>query len=897
MVRAELAADDVEPELVSLQIELVLCKTPLHSMLPSATPSAVESVSETGEFTLIRNLTPFPVRDSFTSALTQPVEQPYFVASGATDDLGTIVSRKRSRRKSVASNSTLHGLKKDEERFDTGYAGFIEPRPRKSSSSTITYPSNANISTSPDDTTLSPSTSSRSATVRRNRPRTSSMTSFGITQASNGLQDYTTSGTIFSLFAPSHSQTELKRIIDSRLIETFITVFIPPCQEVAGFKDEPKPLRSAPISKSSFSPVSSRFSQTTPTPSRQFTSETSLPKNPKVVFPDSAPPSRTSFKSPRGNNSTVKSKQTLNSRANGVSTVLEPSFARDFPSSSKTTTTSRLDSTLNTDEPAYISPIHRPSTNPVFPVDGLSSFPSWLDTGGQHMRLEVWGRSVPEKTRLLQDLSEEWKLLDEWEFDLDRLVPVPAESDLISSSLPSNTLVISLLPPGQLFYLPSRSNSSRSSTPSAGYTSDPESAIRKVKQASDQPESNSIKSQDEAVSRSRRRLRKVRDSMSRSKDTVKTAGWQDLFKYTLLYQQFLAMAYSCITDNELSVSEVIQKIDEYLDEDKIFPLKREISEREASVAELRRDHHTVVAETERKRREIEERRQRLEERRVLLESAFDEDAPDPQMNSLIEEERRRWINVSKDLETARTNLLSALSTIYPIELYSPPDLLYTILDVPLPIPVSPNDPAPPLSDPNHKDITEEAIATALGYVAQVLQIMAAYIGKKLIYPVTCIGSRSLIKDGISAMVGPRMFPLFSKGVDTYRFEYGVFLLNKDIEMLMAERDLRALDIRHTLPNLKNLILTLSHGANPTERRIRVASPILITSVPDTNAGEHRQDAEDVSTPKASRTLDFHIRRTESTTPPQSGSATPTTVTDESRKPKSFLGFVPFSDYL
>jgi hypothetical protein len=27
------------------------------------------------------------------------------------------------------------------------------------------------------------------------------------------------------------------------------------------------------------------------------------------------------------------------------------------------------------------------------------------------------------------------------------------------------------------------------------------------------------------------------------------------------------------------------------------------------------------------------------------------------------------------------------------------------------------------------------------------------------------------------------FPLYSKGVDTYRFEYGVFLLNKNIEMV------------------------------------------------------------------------------------------------------------------
>ena len=56
----------------------------------------------------------------------------------------------------------------------------------------------------------------------------------------------------------------------------------------------------------------------------------------------------------------------------------------------------------------------------------------------------------------------------------------------------------------------------------------------------------------------------------------------------------------------------------------------------------------------------------------------------------------------------------------------------------------------------------------------------------------------------------------------------MFLLNKNVEMvcyflwdyecliyyfqLMGERDLRALDMRHTLPNLKNLLLTLSHGA-------------------------------------------------------------------------------------
>lgn len=147
-------------------------------------------------------------------------------------------------------------------------------------------------------------------------------------------------------------------------------------------------------------------------------------------------------------------------------------------------------------------------------------------------------------------------------------------------------------------------------------------------------------------------------------------------------------------------------------------------------------------------------------------------------------------------------MLSTLATIYPIELRSPPDLLYTIVDVPLPIPLASTDPAPPLALPAHKDINEDTVATALGYAAHLVQFIAAYLGRSLVYPITYVGSRSLIRDGISAMVGPRMcaqflllcltrlklmalfrFPLFSKGVDTYRFEYGVFLLNKDIELV------------------------------------------------------------------------------------------------------------------
>lgn len=36
---------------------------------------------------------------------------------------------------------------------------------------------------------------------------------------------------------------------------------------------------------------------------------------------------------------------------------------------------------------------------------------------------------------------------------------------------------------------------------------------------------------------------------------------------------------------------------------------------------------------------------------------------------------------------------------------------------------------------------------------------------------------------------------------------------------MADRDLRALDMRHTLPNLKNLLLTLTDGEGASLRYV------------------------------------------------------------------------------
>lgn len=124
------------------------------------------------------------------------------------------------------------------------------------------------------------------------------------------------------------------------------------------------------------------------------------------------------------------------------------------------------------------------------------------------------------------------------------------------------------------------------------------------------------------------------------------------------------------------------------------------------------------------------------------------------------------------LAPTRSALLSVLASLFPIEMREAGELLFTIVDVPLPIPVAATDPAPPLSVVGQRDVNEESVATALGYAAQLVQMAAGYLGKGLVYPVTYVGSRSLIRDGISAMVGPRMyvsiFHVFSTHLLAYR---------------------------------------------------------------------------------------------------------------------------------
>lgn len=168
---------------------------------------------------------------------------------------------------------------------------------------------------------------------------------------------------------------------------------------------------------------------------------------------------------------------------------------------------------------------------------------------------------------------------------------------------------------------------------------------------------------------------------------------------------------------------------------------------------------------------------------------------------------------NKALASQRRRICEDLQKCYPNSPIPKQPLAFKIRDLPL---------------PNSDDLDSqlpETVAAALGYVAHVISLLSSYLREPLVYPVGVKGSTSTIVDTISLLptsastterykdeVSLRTYPLFSAGVPRFRFEYGVFLLNKDIQLLLETAyGVRVLDVRQTLPNLKYLLYVATAG--------------------------------------------------------------------------------------
>ena len=115
----------------------------------------------------------------------------------------------------------------------------------------------------------------------------------------------------------------------------------------------------------------------------------------------------------------------------------------------------------------------------------------------------------------------------------------------------------------------------------------------------------------------------------------------------------------------------------------------------------------------------------------------------------------------------------------------------------------------------------EKLATALGYVAHILQLLSTYFDIPLRYPVKPVNSRSYICDVLPGKPNAKSkqqnapetikFPLYIDHVgverERTRFAYAVFLLNKDIEQILNAHGLDAYGVapHFTLSNLHKFL--------------------------------------------------------------------------------------------
>jgi hypothetical protein len=360
----------------------------------------------------VRNLTPFPGRDAFASALTQPSSRSQFTPQGnLSDDLDITVGRKRGRKISSTSAHTFKSDKGDEHSpvRIAAEGGF---RRRTSSKASVNGGTSASIGSS-----------SSGPSVRRpnHRPRAGSAVSYSGIRRSDSLTGSSITANLppetLSRVFNDHSQDALERVVNSRLVETFITI------------------RVLKMSSAAHEPLS--------LPSIGWARPLTPPRSPPLSPLRSTPPTQKSHRRGAASVSTSKStsrSSTLKSKAHGKSASVSisglgkipPPIPLDFPEQKKADQESKI--------PNYISPIHRPSINPLFSLDAHSSLEvmPWADTSLGEMQVELWGKidtgwggsanakgKGKEKEIAVENGDFGWQVLETWDVDLSELVPIP----------------------------------------------------------------------------------------------------------------------------------------------------------------------------------------------------------------------------------------------------------------------------------------------------------------------------------------------------------------------------------------------------------------------------------------------------------------------------------------
>lgn len=150
-----------------------------------------------------------------------------------------------------------------------------------------------------------------------------------------------------------------------------------------------------------------------------------------------------------------------------------------------------------------------------------------------------------------------------------------------TSGLPSKTLLVTLKPPGQIFYLPHfQTQLLHPSSPGLEYSSDPENTLKKTKLE----DVNQTISFDERIPEDTTRVQPRKDGDLTNipvKRLAYTASYQQLFEWVSRHY-FCECALSMVTrlvnsqalilEHESNLLNLIEKIDRHFEDDPVFPL-------------------------------------------------------------------------------------------------------------------------------------------------------------------------------------------------------------------------------------------------------------------------------------------------------------------------------------
>ncbi|KAG2173753.1 hypothetical protein INT43_005173 [Umbelopsis isabellina] len=421
------------------------------------------------------------------------------------------------------------------------------------------------------------------------------------------------------------------------------------------------------------------------------------------------------------------------------------------------------------DSPFYTSEIVANSINPTFRTFDTFDFSDQCNTRISELIIRLWSRnSLPESAAIARDSdvwrhqhedsstidhfkapadAENFRLLLEWEISLESLTYLCCNMNHLSNPLPRNSIVIEL---------------------TDGFYTLPDI----VKEVLGTEGDDSIPLE---------KLLAIKPKQS----------------YTYNHIVKLNTLNDCILDTQRSTEDVRNNIEDILQAEKDrFYLARLKGEKEQCVLSKRKLIEEVNVQGAKVKERIEALQNQIKEREKALQAAKE----NRRTREEYLEESERNLELNKEmhkktmagLSSRRKELIADMFSIFPIDQdYGDPHL-YHIRGLPLPNSV-------------FAGYDEEIIATALGYTGHLVNMLAYYLAIPLRYPITPMGSRASVRDPISILQGSRNFPLYSRGVDRYRFEYGVFLLNKNIEQLVNAHGLIVMDLRHTLPNVHYLI--------------------------------------------------------------------------------------------